>query len=604
MSYPLLDSIHSKEDFLRIPPERLNELAAELRERMVEVTLNNGGHLASSLGSVELIIAMERVFAYDTDRLVFDVGHQAYAHKLLTGRNVRFDTLRKEDGISGFPKRAESAYDSFDTGHASTSISAALGMARAMKHNGTKGCAVALIGDGALTGGLAWEAMNDAGSSKIPMIIVLNDNGMSISRSVGAMRSFLMDARTSRGYLNMKRQVSDSLHTGRFGRWLSGRMVSARDRIKRFLLPNLLFEDLGFKYLGPIDGHNIEDIVHVLKRARATDSPVIIHAITKKGYGYSPAMDNPEKYHGISPAADNAQGRPTCSEVFGNKLVSLAESDLSIMAITAAMRHGTGLDTFAERYRNRFFDVGIAEEHAVTMAAGMACEGLRPVVAIYSTFLQRAYDQILHDVCLQKLPVVFAVDRAGLVGEDGETHQGIYDVSFLSDMPGLIQYAPSCSKELNEMLEMAIHRNEPASIRYSRGVSDVRDDALPVQFGKWEEICPIARVNLITYGSLIPVAIRVARACGCGLINARFPVQPDESVIRKLKECAHGVLVAEDGIECLGKMIRNSLCDKSVKTVFVANEPVHVGTVEQQRKRYGLDEASLKQAILSLMEEV
>lgn len=602
MPYRILDNIHTKNDFLRIPSEFLKELASELRERMVQVTLKNGGHLASSLGAVELIIAMERVFAYETDRLVFDVGHQAYAHKLITGRNDAFDTLRQENGISGFPKREESQYDAFDTGHASTSVSAALGMARAMKINGTNGRAIALIGDGALTGGLAWEALNDAGSSGLPLIIVLNDNEMSISRSVGAVRSFLMDMRTSRSYLTMKRRLADALDNGRVGRWISKRMMKVRDRLKKMLLPNLFFEDLGFKYLGPIDGHNIDEVIRVLKRARATDSPVIVHAITKKGYGYAPAANDPEKYHGIS-AQKAASETKSYSDVFGEELVSLAEEDPSIVAVSAAMQQGTGLNGFANRFPERFFDVGIAEEHAVTMAAGMACEGLRPVVAIYSTFLQRAYDQILHDVCLQGLPVIFAIDRAGLVGADGKTHQGIYDVSFLSDMPGLVQYAPSCRAELQAMLHMALTRREPASIRYPRACADERTPAEPVTFAKWEIIKPIAHVNIVTYGSLVGLAVKVAEESGCGLINARFPGLIDRDAVAAIKSAAGRVLVAEDGICSLGERLKAEMPENAIVCLAVPNEPVREGTIDQQRERYGLGISGLLQSVKALEEE-
>ena len=604
MAYRILDTIRTKEDFLRVPSEFLGELAEEIRERMVEVTLKNGGHLASSLGAVELIIAMERVFSYDTDKLVFDVGHQAYAHKLITGRNVAFDTLRQENGISGFPRRIESQYDAFDTGHASTSVSAALGMARAMKMKGTNGRAIALIGDGALTGGLAWEALNDAGSSELPIVVVLNDNGMSISRSVGAVRSFLMDMRTSRGYLNMKRRLADTLDNGRFGRWLSRRMKRFRDRLKKLLLPNLFFEDLGFKYLGPIDGHNIEEIVRVLKRARATDSPVIVHAITKKGYGYTPAVEDPEKYHGVSAGTSDHSSKESYSDVFGNKLVSIAENDTSVVAVTAAMKQGTGLNGFAERFPDRFFDVGIAEEHAVTMAAGMACEGLRPVVAVYSTFLQRAYDQILHDVCLQELPVVFAVDRAGLTGTDGKTHQGIFDVSFLSDMPGLVQYAPSCKEELISMLDMALSRKETASIRYPREAADERIPSTPVSFGKWEIVRPISKVTIVTYGSLVRTALSAADMCGCGLVNARFPGMIDEDVIQALSTSACRLLVAEDGIASLGVQLKGHITNIPIQISAVPKCPVQEGTIEQQRARYRLDVNGLCADIRKLMEEV
>lgn len=597
-AYPLLSGINSIEDFLRLPDDSLDALAGELRARMIEVVGRNGGHLASSLGAVEIIIAMHRAFSSPQDKLVFDVGHQAYAHKLLTGRNARFDTLRTEGGISGFPKRAESPHDAFDTGHASTSISAALGMARAMQLRGEGGTAVALIGDGALTGGMAFEALNDAGASEVPLVVILNDNGMSISANVGSLRRSLTNMRISQGYLRFKRAIARMLDVGPLGRALSHRMEDFKNRVKNFLLPHLLFEDMGFTYLGPIDGHDIGELVHVLRRARALRRPVVVHAITKKGCGYSPAERDPERFHGISPARAAQSSRRSNSEVFGEALLRTAEKDERIVAVCAAMPSGTGLSAFAERMPARFFDVGIAEQHAVTMAAGMAAEGLRPVVAVYSSFLQRAYDQLLHDVCLQHLPVVLAVDRAGLVGEDGETHQGIYDIAYLSAMPGMAVYSPATHQELVHMLDMALQRDEPAAIRYNRGSLMEAVGAEPLIFGRWETILPVSEVTVVATGCMVELALPIARETGAGLLNARFLHELDAIALETLRAGARRVLVLEDGIASFGIRMKAALSPLPVRVFGVENQPVMQGTISQQRERFGMTADALRRAIL------
>jgi len=597
-SYPVLTKINSIEDFLQLPDSALESLAGELRCRMIEVVRKNGGHLASSLGAVEIIIAMHRVFAKPSDRLVFDVGHQAYAHKLLTGRNVRFNTLRTAGGISGFPKRKESELDAFDTGHASTSISAALGMARAMRLQGKDGVAVALIGDGALTGGMAFEALNDAGESDVPLVVVLNDNDMAIAESVGSLRHVLSDMRTSKGYLRLKRWVENSLDTGAIGRWLTRHMGNFKDRIKKFLLPNLLFEEMGFIYLGPIDGHDIHALIRILERARSLKRPVIVHAITRKGNGFAPAEQNPEAYHGISPAGKPKDAQKSNSTVFGETLTKLAAEDSRIVAITAAMPSGTGLSEFAAQYPDRFFDVGIAEQHAVTMAAGMAAEGLRPIAAIYSSFLQRGYDQLMHDVCLQQLPVVCAVDRAGLVGEDGETHQGIYDIAYLSAMPGMAIYSPASQEELSAMLRLAVERQEPAAIRYNRGSLMSRPISEPIVYGKWETVLPISEVTVIATGSMVELALPVAASLGAGLVNARFLHILDETCIGELKKTCRRAIVMEDGIVHFGLKVQAALSPMQVIPMGVDNVPVEQGTVAEQRARFGLTAEGLRKNIL------
>ena len=472
--YPILRQLNGPKDLQALPEDKLPALAEEIRGYMVDCVSKNGGHLAASLGAVDLIIALHRVYTDEGDRLLFDVGHQAYAHKILTGRRDAFTTLRQEGGLSGFPKREESPYDAFNTGHASTSISAALGMARAKQLLHQPGHVAAVIGDGALTGGLAYEALDDGGDSKLPLVVVLNDNEMSISRNVGAMSRSLSRLRASSGYNRLKRFVVRVLERGMVGRRMSKNIEGFKNRIKRFVLQNTFFEEMGFTYLGPISGHDIPQMIDLLGEARALERPVVVHVITQKGKGYSPSEQNPEKFHGVAPfspetGAVASSGTVSCSETFGKTLLELARKDGRIVAITAAMRDGTGLRPFFETFPDRAFDVGIAEEHALTMAAGMAAEGLRPVAAIYSSFLQRAVDQLYHDICLQKLPVVIGVDRAGLVGQDGETHQGIYDPAMLCAIPNLSVYEPATLSELRAMIRLAVSRGEPAAIRYCRG---------------------------------------------------------------------------------------------------------------------------------------
>ncbi len=606
--YPILDTIDSPDDVKRLDKSRLPALCGELRRFLIENVSNTGGHLASSLGAVELIVAVHRVFNSPQDPIVFDVGHQAYAHKILTGRRDAFATLRCSGGISGFPRREESVFDAFDTGHASTSISAALGMARAMRLCGVTGTAVAVIGDASLSGGLAFEALNDAGVTKEPLVVLLNDNAMAISPSVGAVHRALNDMRASRGYNRFKRAVVRSLDTSRFGKWLSRYMERFKNRIKNFFLPNLFFEEMGFAYLGPIDGHNLKKLTRYLNNAKALRKPVIVHAVTQKGRGYSFSESNPEKFHGIAPFSVMtgkvaSEGQPSCSETFGDALVHLAHDNPRVVAVTAAMECGTGLKGFHCAYPDRFFDVGIAEEHAVTLAAGMAAAGLRPVVAIYSTFLQRAYDEILHDVCLQKLPVVFAVDRAGLVGEDGATHQGIYDPVFLSRLPGMSVYAPSTPKELEAMLAMALSRTEPAAIRYCRGALPDLPTRTPVEYGKWEWREPAGDTVLIAHGTMVPFAHWVAKKRGLGMLNARFLRPLDTEALDLL--CARGarVLVVEENVLSLGADVALYCRGLHVQTLCIPDTVVRQASVSEQRARFDLNEAGIERALGALWAE-
>ena len=603
--YPILHTLNTPEDLSTLPEEQLPALAEEIRGYMVDCVSKNGGHLAASLGAVELIIALHRVYTEEGDRLLFDVGHQAYAHKILTGRREAFATLRQEGGISGFPKREESPYDAFNTGHASTSISAALGMVRAKALLHEPGHVAAIIGDGALTGGLAYEALDDGGDSRLPLVVVLNDNEMSISRNVGAMSRSLSRLRASSGYNRLKRFVVRALETGAVGRRLSKRMEGFKNRIKRFVLQNTFFEEMGFTYLGPIDGHNIPQMISLLKEAKALERPVVVHVVTQKGKGYRFSERNPEKFHGIAPfspetgAVAESKG-PSCSQVFGETLLSLAEKDERIVAITAAMRDGTGLRPFFDRFPGRSFDVGIAEEHALTMAAGMAAEGLKPVAAIYSSFLQRAVDQLCHDICLQKLPVVIGVDRAGLVGQDGETHQGIYDPAILSAIPNLSVYAPATLSQLRDMVGLAVARGEPAAIRYCRGTLPQGEGEAPVAYGKWAVLRPETDVVIIAAGALVQEARSVAEELSCGLVEARFYKPLDYELLDALRRQGSKLVVAEENVAALSLYVAGYCPELMVKPLCLPDGAVAQATVDRQRTLGGIDRQTMKAAVLAL----
>ena len=603
--YPILHTLNTPEDLSALPEEQLPALAEEIRGYMVDCVSKNGGHLAASLGAVELIIALHRVYTEEGDRLLFDVGHQAYAHKILTGRREAFATLRQEGGISGFPKREESPFDAFNTGHASTSISAALGMVRAKALLREPGHVAAIIGDGALTGGLAYEALDDGGDSRLPLVVVLNDNEMSISRNVGAMSRSLSRLRASSGYNRLKRFVVRALETGAVGRRLSKRMEGFKNRIKRFVLQNTFFEEMGFTYLGPIDGHNIPQMISLLKEAKALERPVVVHVVTQKGKGYRFSERNPEKFHGIAPfspetgAVAESKG-PSCSQVFGETLLSLAEKDERIVAITAAMRDGTGLRPFFDRFPGRSFDVGIAEEHALTMAAGMAAEGLKPVAAIYSSFLQRAVDQLCHDICLQKLPVVIGVDRAGLVGQDGETHQGIYDPAILSAIPNLSVYAPATLSQLRDMVGLAVARGEPAAIRYCRGTLPQGEGEAPVAYGKWAVLRPETDVVIIAAGALVQEARAVAEELSCGLVEARFYKPLDCELLDALRRQGSKLVVAEENVAALSLYVAGYCPELMVKPLCLPDGAVAQATVDRQRTLGGIDRQTMKAAVLAL----
>ena len=474
----VLSTIKGPNDVRNVPEERLPRLAAEIRKEILTTVSHNGGHLASNLGAVELTIALHRFLNFPEDKLIWDVGHQCYAHKILTGRKEQFSTLRKKDGISGFPKTDESACDAFDTGHSSTSLSVAAGMAKARDLCGGTNKVVAVIGDGSLSGGMAYEALNNIGRFHTNVIVVLNDNEMSISKNVGGLANYLGHLRMSQGYLNLKDNVERKLSKTNIGEVLAKGIRKTKDSIRQIMIPGDFFEELGLTYFGPVDGHSVADITMALQAASKIRGGVLIHVITKKGKGYSYAEESPSRFHGIGPfRVTTGQLRypstePSYTEVFKETVTELAAEYPDLVCVTAAMTGGTGLSEMARRFPKRFFDVGIAEEHAVTFAAGMAASGLLPVVCIYSTFLQRAYDQILHDVCLTRQHVIFAIDRAGFVADDGETHQGLFDIGFLSQMPGMTVMVPANGEELRRMFALAVHMDGPVAIRYPKATQD------------------------------------------------------------------------------------------------------------------------------------
>jgi len=566
----ILQNINSPKDLEALNISQLEKLAQEIRELMIDVISSRGGHLASSLGVVELTIALHSVFDAPTDKIIWDVGHQSYAHKILTGRGEVFNTIRSYGGISGFPKREESLYDTFSVGHSSTSLSSALGTALARDLNGGSNKVVALIGDGALTGGMALEALNYAGEINTDLIVILNDNEMSIDQNVGGLSSYLVRVRTDPTYYRLKEDLEHILtRIPAIGKTMLRSAERLKDGLKYMLVPGILFEELGFTYLGPIDGHNIGKLQEILKKAKRLKGPVFIHTVTQKGKGYKHAELEPNRFHGVGPfSKDN--GEPILhsskdknyNQVFGNTLVDLAHRDSSIVAITAAMARGTGLQHFSKQFPERFFDVGIAEQNAVTMAAGLANEGFKPVAAIYSTFLQRAYDQIVHDVCLQKLPVVFAVDRAGIVGEDGETHNGLFDVSYLRHMPEIVLMAPASGFELNKMLTASLTTFEkiPVAIRYPRGKApdiDLLSTCETITPGRGKLLCQGEVLLILPLGSMVEPALKarkllLEKGIKSSVINPRFVKPLDRDLICEEAKKCRNVLTVEENVKSGG----------------------------------------------------
>ncbi|MBL4931010.1 1-deoxy-D-xylulose-5-phosphate synthase [Clostridium paridis] len=614
--FNLLDNIREPKDINNMSLKSLEELSVEIRKFLINSVSKTGGHLASNLGVVELTLSLFKNFDFTKDKIVWDVGHQSYVYKILTGRKDRFNTLRKYGGISGFPKAWESEYDFFDTGHSSTSISAALGMARARDIKGETNKVIAVIGDGALTGGMALEALNDAGYRKTDIIVIINDNGMSISKNVGGLASYLNKFRSEPGYNKLKSDINYTLRNSEFGSTIADSIGKIKDSLKQLVVPSMLFEDMGWKYLGPINGHDIKELNFILSKAKELKRPVIIHTITQKGKGYELAEGNPNKFHAIGPfnlgnGEVTIKKEVTYSKAFSDAMVDIGEKRNDLVAITAAMPDGTGLKEFSKKYPNRFFDVGIAEQHAVTLAGGIAKEGLRPVFAVYSTFLQRAYDQVLHDVCIQRLPVVFAIDRSGLVGEDGETHQGIFDISYLSHIPNLNIITPKCTSEIYPMLEFALSQNEPIAIRYPRG-ADGKTDFIPLEsfsLGKWETLNEGKDFAIIAAGKMVDFAMQakdilVKQGYNPTVINATFIKPIDTKLIDALIEKNTMIFTMEDNVirGGFGETILSyiSKINSSIKvTTFGFNDDfVPHGDVDILYKKYRLDPQSISEQII------
>jgi len=604
------DKIHSPADLQGMSVRALAAYANELRGLLVRSVAKTGGHLSSNLGVADLTVALHFCFGDAADRIVWDVGHQTYVHKLITGRKAKFGTLRQFGGLSGFPKPGESAYDAFGTGHSSTSVSAAYGMAVARDLQKQKHNVVAVIGDGAMTGGLAYEAMNNAGRSGRKFVVVLNDNQMSISENVGALSRHLNEIRTAPEYIGAKRGVNKLLgKVPVVGKGVGRLMEMAKDGLRFMLVPGVLFEELGFKYIGPVDGHNMAELVSVFQKVRQMDGPVLVHVYTKKGKGYENAEDYPEDFHGVE-SFDVRTGKPlhpvagkSYSDVAGETLTQLAQTDERILAITAAMPVGTGLCGFQEAFPQRFFDVGIAEGHAVTFAAGLAKAGMRPVFAVYSTFLQRAYDQILHDVCIQNLPVTFAIDRAGIVGADGETHQGLFDLSFLSHIPNLTILAPKDGAELAAMLAFAVRLGTPVAVRYPRGRTALEGDIAPIEHGKAEVLREGAEIAVVFAGSMYATAVALADDLTANgytplLVNARFVKPVDRELVTRLAGFRH-VFTLEENVAAggFGAALREKLaeCGSPAKITCFAFPDAFVpqGTREELLRLHGLDAESV-----------
>ena len=559
----MLEKIQKPNDIKKIPADQLPALAEEIREFIIESLSKTGGHLASNLGVVELTIAMHRVFDLPKDKLIWDVGHQSYTHKILTGRNDGFETLRREGGISGFPKRSESDCDVFDTGHSSTSISAGVGYVRARELKKENYSVVSIIGDGALTGGMAYEALNNAASLKSNFIIVLNDNEMSITENVGGMSSYLSGLRTASAYTDFKMDVTKALNRiPGIGPGMVDAMRKTKSSIKQIIIPGMLFEDMGLTYLGPVDGHNIPQLIKIFQEAKRFEGPILVHVLTQKGRGYEPAMRHPARFHGAGPfdvktGLPVGKSNPTYTDVFSTVMRKMGDRRKDVAAVTAAMMTGVGLKRFSNMFPDRCFDVGIAEEHAVTFAAALSLGGITPVVAIYSSFLQRAYDQIMHDVCMQNLHVVFAIDRAGLVGYDGETHHGIFDLSYLGSMPNMTILAPKNLWELSDMIKFAVDYDGPIAVRYPRGeaYTGLKEFRAPICLGKSEVIHEGSRVALLAVGSMVKMAEEVQKQLkermdmDAALVNARFVKPIDEELLRSFADTYELVVTLEENVK-------------------------------------------------------
>jgi len=610
----LLENIKSIEDMKKLNIHELNLLSKDIRELLIETVSKTGGHLASNLGVVELTLALHKSFDSPKDKIIWDVGHQAYVHKIITDRKDKIHTIRQYKGLSGFPKRNESPHDVFETGHSSTSISAGLGYALARDVKGEKSHVISVIGDGAMTAGMAFEALNHAGHTGTKLIVVLNDNEMSISQNVGGLSQYLNRIRTAPTYSKMKVDVENILNSiPAIGKKVFKTAERAKDSVKYFLVPGMFFEELGFKYLGPVNGHSISELIEVFERAKAVDGPVLLHILTTKGKGYKHAEENPDKFHGTSPfdietgKSLNEKRGPNYSDVLGNTLVELANEDDRIVAITAAMPSGTGLSKFQDKFPKRFFDVGIAEQHGVTLAAGLASNGMRPFFAVYSTFLQRGYDQILHDVCIQNLPVTFAIDRAGLVGDDGETHHGVFDFSFLSHIPNMTIMAPKDETDFIEMIRFAASHNGPIALRYPRGECcnlEKISNSTSVEYGKGEILNLGKDVAIIAVGKMVEEGYKVLQIFkdegrNITLANGRFIKPLDEELVMSLANNHRTLVTMEDNVLSggFGSSINNILITNGYKgqiiNIGLPDSFVEHGSVEELYKEYNLDAESV-----------
>lgn len=622
----ILETINSPADVKALSLDELKQLAEEIRQFLISVISKTGGHLAPNLGVVELSLALHRVFSTPEDKIVFDVGHQSYIHKIITGRRERFSTLRQYGGLSGFPKRSESEHDAFGTGHSSTSISAALGMAVARDLQGENYNVIAVIGDGSMTGGMAFEALNNAGTLHKKMIVVLNDNEMSISKNVGAMSEYLYQLRTGETYNKIKHDIEGWLKNMEFGTDVLKAIRRLKGSVKYLMVPTSIFEELGFTYLGPIDGHDLQGLTEVLQAAKKIDGPVLVHVLTKKGKGYKPAEESPNKFHGTGPF-DIATGKKianpnapiTYTEVFGRTLTELANADKDIIGITAAMPDGTGMSTFAKAHPERCFDVGIAEQHAVTSAAGAAAVGLKPVAAIYSTFLQRAYDSVLHDICMQKLHVTLCLDRAGLVGDDGYTHHGVFDYAYLRSMPEMTIMAPKDENELRHMLKTAVDFDGPVSVRYPRGSGvgvEISEPMHSLPIGKAEVLREGKDVCLWAIGSMVQSALQAAdtlaeQGISAGVVNMRFAKPLDEELLLehaaqygKIVTLEEGVLQGGVGSAVLETLNAAKMLQKcQVLTLGIPDEFVLHGDKKLLFKDLGLDVETIADKIAALVKE-
>ena len=614
----ILDKIQKENDIQNIEKEDLPQLAGEIREFLIQKISENGGHLGSNLGVVELTMALHLSFHLPEDKMIWDVGHQSYTHKLLTGRRDGFDTLRKYGGMSGFPKRKESPCDSFDTGHSSTSISAGLGLAMASQLKGEDNYVISVIGDGSLTGGMAWEALNNASRLKRNYIIVLNDNNMSIAENVGGFSEYLNQIRTKEGYQNLKAGVENTLSRlpGRGEQLIRG-IRKTKNSIKQFFVPGMLFEEMGLTYLGPYDGHNIDQLTRAFREAKQVNGAVLVHVCTQKGQGYEPAMRHPARFHGAEPFVietglpKKKRVKANYTDIFSTVMRKMGDREPNVVAVTAAMPDGTGLKRFRNMFPDRFFDVGIAEQHAVTFAAGLAAAGLKPVVAVYSSFLQRAYDQVIHDVCIQNLPVIFAIDRAGLVGSDGETHQGIFDLSYMSSIPNMCVMAPKNKWELSDMMKFAVHYDGPISLRYPRGEAydGLARFRTPIEYGKWETIYDENEIALLAVGSMVKTAVEVRdrlreMGYGCTLVNARFVKPLDQEMLRTVQS-EHNLLVTmEENVKAggFGEAVLEYLNEIKSKTRMISialpDDYVEHGNVDLLKQECGIDAESIVKKIV------